>query len=175
MIYNLISLVVFAFTTICHIFLHRLLAKLGIRTFKSVSVYGLGLIFIISLSSFNIIKHLFYNKTGTLQSLPIPITGIVLYSLLSILNIMFFTSPYMGNISPSYKILLLIKNSRGLSKKAILKSFSDQELIGKRLNNLVLDGFLQRNKKLFKILPKGQKLVSVIDYYRSWLKWKSSG
>jgi len=175
MIYILISLVVFICTTIVHVFLHRLLTKLGIRTFKSVSIYGMGLIFLIFLFSFNIPASLFPDKPGTLMNLPIPITAIVLYSLLSILNIMFFTSPYMNNTSPSYKIFLQIRQSRGLSKQEIVRSFSDQELIGKRLNNLVLDGYLQKNKKRFKILPKGKKIISIIDFYRSWLKWESSG
>ena len=155
MIYSLIGPTVFIIITIVHIFLHRLLAKKGIRTFKSVYIYGLGLILLISLSA--------------------PATGTVLYSVLSILNIIFFTSPYMGNISPSYKIMLTIKESHGLSKQAILKQFSDQELIGKRLDNLVLDGFLQKKEKLFKILPKGEKIISFIDFYRSCLKWRSSG
>lgn len=175
MIYIFISVVAFILATVIHLFVHRFFVLLGHKTFKSVAVYGFGLISLLLIFSSKVSDNLFPALTDTWLRVPLPLAGIVLYSLFSILYIMLFTSPYTGDVSPSIQLFLLIKRIPGINHQAILHEFSEKELIGHRLHNLVRTRYIQKLDNRYYVSKKGQTVIRLIESYRHWLRWTSSG
>lgn len=169
MIHIFISVLVFILVTIIHVIVHRVCVLTGRKTFKSVAVYLLGLISLVILPFLNIIGNLFPSVYS------LPLTGIVFYSLISILYIMFFTSTYSQDVSPSIQLFLHIKQSPGISHHKLLRYFSEYELIDRRMHNLVQNGYIRKSSNKFYISNSGQTLIRLIDGYRHLLRWESSG
>ncbi len=175
MINIFISIMVFLAVSVIHVGIYRMLKKIGIKSFKTVIIYVLGFL-LLSFVSWPIVSSAAYlaHNTAGLDVL-LPFSSLLIYLLVSILAIMFFTSPYTGDISPTLQIIRLLKRNGAMSNKDLLDSFSADELIDNRLRFLVQSGYVQKKRASFYITPKGLRLISVINMYRKWIKWKSSG
>lgn len=171
MIYLVASFFTFLLMTFLHIFLFRFLAQRGVKTLRTVGVYLFG--FIISLFIFGFFQTLANPKT--IFWWPLPLTSIVLYSQLSFLYLIFFTSPYLGDESPAAKIIFLVKKNGRLSYEKIKREFSDEELVIKRLDDLVKSGLIIRQKDNYYSAKSGQRLARIINFYRRLLHWGKGG
>ncbi len=175
MIYLIISVVALICITVIHVFIHNLLVSVGHKIFKTVAVYGVGLIGLLVLFSTNAVDNIFPMQTAAWLRIPLPLTAIVFYSLFSLLYIMFFTTPYTGDESPSIKLQQLIRRSSGITRQAIFRNFRNLELIDRRLDNLVQTRYIRKSGNKFYVSQKGQTLIRLIDSYRHLLRWNSSG
>lgn len=162
MIFIVASVILFILTVLVHIFFHRWLMGRGGVTIKIFSVFLFGFI----LNAFSILFLFHTRKWGVI---PLPVTSVFLYGLLSLSYIIFFASPFLGDESPSSKILLLVKKNGRMSLEKIKDNFSDEKLILKRLKDMMKAGLIEEkggSQKKYRILPKGQKIVMFITFYR---------
>lgn len=171
MIFIVVSLISFIFTVLVHILFHRWLIEKGRATVKIFSVFLFGFI----LNAF-LILFLFHN--GNWRSIPLPMTSVALYGLFSLTYIIFFASPFLGDESPSSKILLLVKKSGKMSFEGIKDNFSDEKLILKRLKDMARANLIEEkgeSKKRYRILPKGQKIAMFVIFYRRLMSYNLVG
>lgn len=176
MIYIFSGLIIFIFCTVIHIWLHRLLQKNKIKTLKTCFIFVLGgLINIGFMFSITGNQNALSNETLNWWTLPLPLTSVFIYFLLSISYVLTFIYPNSKQISPTYKIILLLQKKKSLSEKEILSCFSDKELIFGRLRFLVSHGFVKELEQNFVALPKGKKFDRIINFYRRLMSWDKGG
>ncbi len=155
----LLSFIVFTGAVCVHIVIHRVLARWGIVTLKTIIVYGLGLVVLVPIA----------------RPLPLPLTAITLYSALVAAYLLFFLSVYFEGESPSAKLLAILKANKPLAYRQILAQFTNSELFATRLRRLVDGGFLSYRARAFRATQKGLLLARAFEFYRSILGWDEGG
>jgi hypothetical protein len=163
----------FIVTLLIHILISRILLSSGIKSVKLLVIFALGLLGYIQFFM-TIIQPLSINHHG-LWYTPLPLSSVLLYILLFIFYLIYYLSTYSGEVGPSIKLYMLLRQYGSRSRPEILREFSDQEFIHKRLNSLVEGNFISRNNNVYRVLPKGKKLADLIRLYRSVVGWESSG
>lgn len=154
------SILVYLCSVCVHIFLHRWLVSIGKVTFASVGVFCIG----------------FFVHAGiAISYLSLPLTSIVLYCLLAVLHIIFFTSPYNNDLGPSITLYFALQKHRVMTEKELLSLLSDEVLIHQRLRDLQSSGLIYRTKNSASATEKGKSLDRLLETYRRLLGWKSSG
>lgn len=161
MTYIFFGLIIFVLAASSHIVLHNILVRMGIMTFKTVVVFMAGLIVLFVVIIFG--SRLNYGDDQLIFS------PIILYLLMTSSYILFFLSPYLGDESPSSKILYLIIKEGKMTEKAIANKFSDKELVTKRLVDMKKRGWIKESRKKYIVLPEGIKIVKFVTFYRKML------
>ncbi len=108
-------------------------------------------------------------QTPTSQSiwyLPVPLSSMSLYILLVGCYFILSLSSFWKDLSPSIKILFLLKQKKELTHAQILAEFSDRELILKRLDHLCLQKYIHVAKKSYRVSSKGYQLNLFFALYR---------
>jgi hypothetical protein len=79
--------------------------------------------------------------------------------------------------SPSLRIVLEIARRRdgGLEKASLEQIFTNDILVGRRLEDLVQDKMITVEQDKYKLMPKGAFLVRLFVFYRKLLKAKKGG
>ena len=174
--YIAISLISFLLTVTAHILIHRFLAKYKIITFKTTVVFIIGfsintlLIFLkVTKCSDEIIC---LNNWWTFS---IPVTSSILYILLVFDYLAFFASPYLGDESPSSKIFLLVRKKKTATFAQIINTFSNQELISKRIDDLVRSKLVEKSGNQIVISDRGKTFLKIMNLYRKLLVWEMIG
>lgn len=153
MSYILISVSIYIVSVIVHVLIHRILRLMGIRTFKTTTVFIIGF----------------------LVNSAVAINGSFLFALLSILHIIFYTSPFLGDESPVTKIVELLRVNKRMSFQRIAGAFSDTTLVVKRLKDLERSGLIEIKNNRYFVTNRGKKLFNLIDVYRKFLHWDRGG
>ena len=115
------------------------------------------------------------DSVGMTWNVSIPYSGIIFYILMVGVLIIFYTTPSFSNISPSTMILRLLKKNGKMSYQKLSGYFSDESLINLRLKDLHQDGLIFLEKDKFKVTPKGNRIIKVLDIYRKLFGWSVGG
>ena len=157
-----VSIVVFFLTTCLHVLIHRFLISKGIVTFKTVAIFVVGF-------AINAYILIYLQREGFTFS------AIAIYGFLVADYLAFFASPYLDDPSPSSKLILLIQKLKKASYKDLQKYFSNEELIIKRINDLVKSNLISKKYDRYHILPKGKLLLFFIHAYQALIRWERVG
>jgi len=106
-------------------------------------------------------------------NVPLVGTSLIIYILLIPLFLMYYFCVYCE--SASYSILHLIQKYGDLSYEELRAKVPDRSLIITRLDSLVSNEYLEMKDKSYRILPKGIKVVRIMDMYQRLLGWKIGG
>lgn len=171
----LLSVAVFFVTAILHVIMHRVLKKFRIVTFKTTLVFTAGFILNLSLLYF-FRPQINAFQTGNLWwFISTPLSALAFYVCFSFVYVLFFTSPYWGEESPSFRIFFLIKKFGQMSQADLLKYFSNEDFIQKRLQDLELEGFTGKKGDKYYLEARGRGLLNLIETYRKILNWYPGG
>lgn len=165
MIYVQISILLFFVSVLVHIGIHKLLLKIGIITFKAWFVFLLG--FILN-------SYILFSYSTRASTKELFFVSLLIYPLLALDYILIIMTPYLGYISPSSKIILLLKK-KGMTRKEILNHFSNQEEIDQRLTDLLNDRLIQKTRSHYTIQNKGTMFLRFISFYRNVFNLRSTG
>lgn len=172
MIYLVISVLVFLVTIPVHIIIHRILLYFDSLSFKTVIVFLLGLIVDVVLV-FSL--YLSNREAVNIWNMPLPYTAVIFYLLLTAVYMIFYTSPFLGNISPSTEILLLLRRYKKMSYQKILSCFTGKELVLDRLKSLEEAKLIKYHQYRYTILPAGRRIVLFFVWFRKLLNWNRGG
>lgn len=173
MIYIFITLLSFLSFVILHIFSHKILAIVGKATFKSILVMPISIIVFSFITIYRLPQMLDNGKSW--WTVPIPVNAIILYGIFTAIYLIYFTNAYYGESSPTGKIYEILKEKGKATFKQIVDEFSDEDLIGKRLDNLVTGGLIRKKGKIYYLTLKSQKVMKAFDVYRRLLGWDRGG
>ncbi len=168
MAYLALNLFIFIICGILHIIIHRFFAKRGILTLKTALIFLPGLFISIYISGVLPRSEIWWNVS-------IPYSGVIFYILMVGILIIFYTTPSFSSISPSTMILRLLKKNGKMSFRKLKGYFSDESLIVFRLKDLLRDGLIFLKKDKFRVTPKGNRIIKVIDIYRKIFGWRTGG
>lgn len=168
MAYLALNLFIFIICGILHIIIHRFFAKRGIFTLKTALIFLPGLLITIYISGV-------LPRSETWWNVSIPYSGVIFYILMVGILIIFYTTPSFSSISPSTMILRLLKKNGKMSYRKLKGYFSDESLIIFRLNDLLRDGLIFLKNDKFRVTPKGNRIVKIIDFYRKIFGWRTGG
>lgn len=171
MIYFILSILFFLLTICAHIFLHRILVKRNIVSYRSIYIFGFGFLFTI--------LFLFYISVSvspnSFWSLQYPLSSSFVYALLAFLYYIYFGNAYLGEDSPSSRIFYHLQTGPK-SYEQILSYFSDDSLVGKRVVNLLDAGLVSQSRdSRYTVTSKGIFLMTIIEVYRNLLHWNKGG
>ncbi len=164
------SIFIFISTVVVHVYLHRLLKRHSINTLKTIFIFPIGVI-----GTVLIVFTQDHLPSGSLWTLPLPLTSLALYGLMATLHVMLFASYFFNAESPSAKLLFMVRRKGALARHRIFSSFSNESLILKRLEGLVVSGYARKKGAAWTITPKGARAASLIEWYRSLLRWDKGG
>lgn len=169
----LLSFIIYFIAIVLHIVVHRLLVSKGIVTFKTISIFGAALI----LNAWILLAFALEGFTSMhlLLSIRLPLFALVSSFLAMLLYVLFFTSPFWGEESPSIKIFFLVKRNKRMLRSTIMNNFTNDDIINKRLNFLVNSEHISQRKNVYYANLKGKKLLTLIEIYRKILRWHEGG
>lgn len=174
MLYIFFSLTIFVLTIVLHITLANLFPRYLDKSRNTLITYIFGLFINISLILYLWQLFRLYDSNN-LWFLPLPGVAIFLYVLLSLAYLIFFLSPFMGEVSPTSTIVLLLKSANQLSKKKIASYFTDYNLVDKRLEKMIVLGWIIKSRDTYLSTYKGGMIAKIIKFYRKLLGWNSFG
>ena len=164
----------FDLTVSCSIFLFFVGLHLGIcrrekkdflliKKFLFMSVLGLPIFWKTSF-----LFH--YNPPLEIHSvwhLPLPVTSTLLYILLTLIYLSFYVNVKL--VSPSKKIVTLIREHKGMTYSELLKHFTDPGFIQPRLDDLVKSGCAQIKENRYCLSPSGRRIGKILEIYQKIL------
>lgn len=169
MIYIFFSLIFFVVTVMVQIIVHKILLVYGKRTFATIHVLTLGC-FVHALLQYLLFQS---NSQSSLNEnlwlLPLPWSASFLYVLLFFFYITYSASPYLGQEGPTSKILNLFRRHPYLTEQQIFKSFTDQETVLARIDDLMKSGWVTKDRGYLKLNSFGKVLARFILFYRNIL------
>lgn len=172
MIYFAVSIGIFLLSLLLHALIHKLLARKGKVSMFSLTVFFFG--FAVNVLWIN------YVVTDS-KVVSYPYSSLFFYVLISVCFMILYgglvlDNPKSGEVSPSGHILqMLHRKKSGLTLYQIENEFSEDNLVGKRLQELISSGIIIKKKKKYQLLPKGWRLITIIRLYRRILGWLPSG
>lgn len=159
MIYITAGFLIFLLIILMQILWHRILLRQGRRSIKILLLYIPGLL--ATAGIFFMLKNKYPWDTQ------LPLTGCLLYILLSLLAAVFLITPILGGRGPTSEILTLIRRKKTLGYQEILQSFSDKQLFHDRINNLAKVKLIRQKNRRYYISAVGNIISRLIDnYYR---------
>lgn len=162
MIYLLLSFFIFISAVILHIILQ-----------KTILIFSLG--FLINSTLLMTLPSLTWSNNMSWWTFALPLSASGLYLILSSLYLIYYANISYDEGSPSAAIYSRVRKLGKINYSAILKHFSNQDLIVKRLNNLSQIGFIEKRGNNYFILPKGKLVVIFFNLYRKILNWDEGG
>lgn len=167
-----IALVLFLLTTAMHIAIYRLgwnRKQMHLFTiFTFMLGFTINLVFQFSVAP---IVDFYLLRTGD----RFPITAIALYLFLSMILMLFFSSIFWRQESPSFTILFLVKQRKKMSFKDLTSYFSNKTLIESRMLDLLNGQYVQKKGTNYYLTSKGKLIYFYTSLYRSMLHWESGG
>jgi len=154
--YLFLPIAIFITSAFVHILVFRILKKFKIISFKSTAVFLIGLVI-----------NIFWLK--------FPLSAVFLYLLLSGIYILFLTGPILGDPSPSFIILSLLRRKKMMDKNEILASFSDRNLVGKRITSLTSAKLIVKKGHKYYVTKRGMKMAAIVNGYRNIFHWEAGG
>lgn len=148
-------------TICCHVALHRLLVLMGRRTFSTAAIYAVGLVI--------------YALLLTVWAMPLALSALMVYGLITVLFLLFFASYFYEGNSPTAQIISIIRQQGRMSKDAILRQFQNDSVIFPRLSRLVSGGFVIEKNRRFIATSKGRAVARLLNAYRKVLRWDKGG
>lgn len=153
----LFSLIYYLITVLIHALLYRFHSRK--RFFrKTLLVFSTGILIVFWLQNNN----------------PFTYSATLLYLLLIGLHLVFFTSPLLGDEGPSAKINFLLDKKGKMSRNQLINSFSDDDLIVKRLREMEGRLIFRKTGKYF-LSDRGKKLIKLVNRYRRLMAWGDWG
>ncbi len=154
--YLFLPIAIFITSAFAHVLVFRILKKFKIVSFKSTTVFLIGLII-----------NIFWLK--------LPLPAVFLYLLLSGIYIIFLTGPILGDPSPSFTILTKLRKKKMMDKKEIMAGFSDWNLVGKRIAGLTSAKLIVKKGHKYFVTKRGREMAAIVNGYRNFLHWKAGG
>lgn len=168
------AIILFSLAAILHALSFRVLLRLGIRSFMPAFTFVVGFM-IQAYCVFSLHPHILPPKYCSTWGTAMPFSSLLLYFFLSWFYIMLTLGAYLGTLSPSTKIMELLKRNGSMTKEEIIRCFSDRDLVRNRLSELVRDRAVAVSDGRFLATPRGRRLVDWIAFYRHILNWKAGG
>jgi hypothetical protein len=176
MVYVGLSLFLFTAIVAAHVVFYRRTHQPRTVLSETAIVFTIGIIAdILAISYLSSVLPVSEPAHLGLFGMPIPATAIIFYILLNLLYGMFFATIYLGDISPSSKIYLLLRQSKGMPLMEIQEYFSEEELVTKRVRDLEAAGLIRKLGERYCILPRGKRLMRLFDAYRALYQWDRGG
>lgn len=97
------------------------------------------------------------------------ILGVTLYIALTAAYVAVSASPSLGDESPSSKIVLELIKKGALSQKQIVTLFNREDLISKRLRDLISSGWVQEDMGVLIVTPVGKRFTRIFLWLRNIL------
>lgn len=158
MIYIYVSLLWFVVSVGIHILLNKF------RLFLKIP-WGVPLIvFIVGLAGCTITTLWLRSVGGIVPSLPL--TGVALYVAAVGAYGAVSASPSLGDESPSSKVVLHLLRRGALTEKNIFALFTRQDLITKRLRDLISSGWVREEKGMLMVTPVGMRFAKFFLWLR---------
>lgn len=152
---------------ITHIILNKLRVVLGISRFAALGVFIVGLVGVI-------MTTLWLSEQG-MTGFALPYTSVALYVFCSLAYLSIAGAPILGNESPTTKILMGLRSRGPLTKKQILTLFTYDEVIGKRINELIQSKWISKHRNTFFATKRGTTIASFFIAYRRLLGLSDGG
>jgi hypothetical protein len=166
MISIIISLVIFLLTFSVYILLQRTVLGNNFVIIKTYLIFFGGLI----------VDSVFEYRYISVNNVPsLPVTSIFLYITLALALIMVSMTPLLGDESPSSKIVLFVRKRKSVPFSDIVNMFSYDNLILKRLDDMIGQSWIKLEKGNYIILPKGELIASIVLKYRKLINLKLTG
>ena len=173
-----ISLLLFLFSVVIHLWICRqqkkylLLIKvfLGMSGFGLLIFWGASFLFHQSLSSlltFSISLVERRSITNSLWTRALPVSSTILYILLILLYLSFYVNVKL--ISPSKKIMTLIRDQGAMTYEELKKYFTDSLFIQPRLDELIDSGCTYIEKGRYRLSESGMKIGRLLEMYQKIL------
>ncbi len=175
MIYIFISLVVYVIFVVIHVFLHRLLARWKILTFKTTLIFGLGGLLDVYLV-LNISRLLEIPQfRANWWNITLPLSAVSFYILLVGIHTIFYTAPAFSYVSPSTQLLSLLEKQGRMTYQTIQRYFSNQQMVVERLHDLKDAHLIEMENSTCRITPGGIRIIKIMGYYKKMLGWHWRG
>lgn len=162
-----IALSFFIITFLLHIILHRYLLHKGKMYWSLLLMYiASGIVLFITLFIVKIESIVF----------TVPITAFFFYCTLVAYVILMYITPYLSTKAPSTIILESLNIKHSTSYAQLCTTLSEQEVVDKRLQDLLKLGFIVRNVQgEFILLPKGVVVFRLLRAYEFIFGWHIGG
>lgn len=154
-------------SAVLHILINKLRLILPISRVVILLVFFLG-------STGNIITNIWLLKHVP-SSIPLPLVSIALNIALALAYISITGSPSLGDESPSSKIVLSLLRNGPQTEKQLLKIFSDEEVIGKRLTDLISSRCLYEKRGMLIVALRGEIIARIFIAFRGILRLTQGG
>lgn len=168
MIYLISAISIFLLSFFIHLLLFKINSKFTVWSF---AIYPCGLL-INLVVTFAVIPS-FVSHAGW-WGIPLSFSANLLFLLLLGVYFIFLTSILLEDESPATKIFRQIKNQEKARFEELVKTFSDDDLIVKRLQELRKSGLIT-GPKVYRLTARGKNMMKIICFYRKALSWQSSG
>lgn len=152
--YVIASIVIFFLCVFLHVLTHRILVVTHKRSVWSYAIFSIGFIICVLFVRFA----------------PLYLSVITLYCLLVLFYAILTATPYLGDESPSSKILLIVRRLKEVSRRQILAYFSQHLLVDKRLDDLEKSGWITVKNNRCYLSRSGKRIARWIGFYRSILQ-----
>ena len=166
-IYILISIAIFLLTVLIHIALANFFSNYLSKMKNTFLTYLFGFLVELFLTAYLLGSTTYDGRD--VWFMPLALSGIAVYALLSIAYLIFFLSPFMGEESPTSKIFILLMKKHRISRKDILDHFNDKDLIDIRISRLEQTGWVERKGTHYFSSPAGAIIATFILFYRRLL------
>ena len=160
----IISLGFFFLAAVIHVRICRDQPGLLIKTFLGLAVAGLAGVCTVF---FSLNRNAVIVPHPSLWMIDLSLTATLSYILLIPTYLIFYVNTRL--VSPSQKVLMLIKDRGGLSYTELLRHFDDEELIAPRLADLVTSGCVCRQAENYWLSPHGVRIGKFLDVYQKIL------
>ncbi len=98
-------------------------------------------------------------------------TPFVIFTQLSGVYLIFLTGIYLNDSSPSSFIINLLKQKPSQTERQIISAFSNQNLVKKRLDELVIGKYVSYSKLDYRLTKKGQFMAGFLNLLSKYLGW----
>lgn len=167
MIYILSAFSWLSLSIALHIIVHKLRLIIGISRIAILSVFIVGLVGCI-ISNNWLMAHV-------ISGIFLPYTSIALYISLSCAYLSITGSPTLGDESPTTKILIRLFRHGPQAEKQIFSLFTYEEVIGKRIHDLIQSKWIRKRGNRFIVTKRGKQIASFFLAYRRLLRLSEGG
>lgn len=173
MIYVSVTILILFLTATVHVFLYRTMGEKTVWGTKLFAVFPAGLV-IEAAAVFWLLPQV---SRGSMEgwNTPLPLSSILFYLLCTGIYFIFYISAFLGDESPATKIFRKVRKNSQATRDDLCKSFSDRELVIKRLDDMKKAGWITERRGLYGLMPRGSSVMKIIGIYRKILKWERSG
>ncbi len=152
---------------VMHIIFSKLRVILGV---SRIAILG---VFIVGLIGHSITT--LWLTTYAAPTVSLPYTSTALFVAFSCAYLSITGSPSLGDKSPTTKIIIQLFRHGPQTEKQILSLFTYEEVIGKRINDLIQNKCVRKKGKMFIVTKRGSQIASFFIAYRRLLRLSEGG